>query len=174
MDGRLGIVVADAVRILGIDPGSRVTGYGVVESDGSVTRYIGSGCIRIADQPFDARLERIYIGVSGLIDEFHPSHVAIEKVFVHRNADSALKLGHARAAAICGTFGGDVERFEYAARQIKQAVVGRGGADKQQVEHMVKAILAINNPLAPDEADALAIAICHAHSRPPRLGKLTG
>ena len=166
--------MADAVRILGIDPGSRVTGYGVLESNGSFTRYIGSGCIRIAEQPFDARLERIFHGVSKLIDEFRPSHVAIEKVFVHRNADSALKLGHARAAAICGTFGGDVQLFEYAARQIKQAVVGRGSADKQQVEHMVKAILAINDPLVEDEADALAIAICHAHSRPPQLGKLTG
>ena len=166
--------MADVVRIMGIDPGSRVTGYGIVESNGSFSRYVGSGCIRIAEQPFDARLERIYTDVGKLIEEYRPGHVAIEKVFVHRNADSALKLGHARAAAICGTFGAGIELFEYAARQVKQAVVGRGGADKQQVEHMVRAILAIKNPLAPDEADALAIAICHAHSRPGRLGKLTG
>jgi len=166
--------MADAVRILGIDPGSRVTGYGIVESDGSFTRYIDSGCIRMSEQPFEARLERIFAGVGGLIGEFNPGHVAIEKVFVHRNADSALKLGHARAAAICGTFGGGIELFEYAPRQIKQAVVGRGGADKQQVEHMVRAILAISGKLGPDEADALAIAICHAHSRPAGLGKLTG
>jgi len=123
--------VADVVRILGIDPGSRVTGWGIVESNGSFSRHVGSGCIRIAEQPFDARLERIYTDVGKLIDEYRPGHVAIEKVFVHRNADSALKLGHARAAAICGTFGADIELFEYAARQIKQAVVGRGGADKR-------------------------------------------
>jgi crossover junction endodeoxyribonuclease RuvC len=172
--GHADAVVADVVRILGIDPGSRVTGYGIVESDGAITRYIGSGCIRITEKPFDARLERIYRGVGELIDEYRPSHVAIEKVFVHRNADSALKLGHARAAAICGTFGGDTELFEYAARQVKQAIVGRGGADKQQVEHMVRAILALKDRLAPDEADALAIAICHAHSRSPWLKTLTG
>jgi crossover junction endodeoxyribonuclease RuvC len=166
--------MADSVRILGIDPGSRVTGYGIVESDGAVTRYVGSGCIRIAEQSFDARLERIFHGIGELIEQYQPGHVAIEQVFVHRNADSALKLGHARAAAICGTFGGGAQLFEYAARQVKQAIVGRGGADKQQVEHMVKAILALKNPLAPDEADALAVAICHAHSRAPWLGKLTG
>jgi crossover junction endodeoxyribonuclease RuvC len=166
--------VAEVIRILGIDPGSRITGYGVVESNGSVTRYVGSGCIRMVEKSFDARLERIFRGIGSLIDEFRPGHVAIEKVFVHRNADSALKLGHARAAAICGTFGGGVELFEYAARQVKQAVVGRGGADKRQVEHMVKAILGLSEPLVADEADALAIAICHAHSRPLSLSKLAG
>jgi crossover junction endodeoxyribonuclease RuvC len=166
--------MSDVVRILGIDPGSRVTGYGIVESNGSLTRYIASGCIRMAERPFEARLERIFRGVSELIDEFHPGHVAIEKVFVHRNSDSALKLGHARAAAICGTFDGGIELFEYAARQVKQAIVGRGGADKRQVEHMVKAILALKGQLAPDEADALAIAICHAHSSSPLQRRLAG
>lgn len=162
-------------RILGIDPGSRVTGYGVLESDGVSTRYVASGCIDVAGQAFSMRLERIFTRVGDLIDRYQPAHVAIEKVFVHRNADSALKLGQARAAAICGTFGDRPELFEYAARQIKQAVVGRGGAEKQQVQHMVKAILALASLPGPDEADALAVAICHAHSRlDGRLRAVTG
>jgi crossover junction endodeoxyribonuclease RuvC len=158
--------LAELIRILGIDPGSRITGYGIVDSNGKDTRYVVSGCIRIGATDFGARLEEIYAGVRELIEEFTPRQVAIEKVFVHRNADSALKLGQARAAAICGTFGGRLELFEYAARQVKQAVVGRGGADKEQVQHMVKAILSLRGTPGPDEADALAVAICHAHSRP--------
>ena len=162
--------MAELIRILGIDPGSRITGYGIVESDGAETRYVASGCIRISATDFSARLEEVYNGVRGLIEEYDPGQAAIEKVFVHRNADSALKLGQARAAAICGTFGGHLELFEYAARQIKQAVVGKGGADKQQVQHMVKAILSLRGMPGQDEADALAVAICHAHSQP--LGSL--
>ena len=164
-------------RILGIDPGSRITGYGIVDSDGVSTHYVASGCIRIVAAEFGARLEQIYTDMRSLIEEYGPRQVAIEKVFVHRNADSALKLGQARAAAICGTFDGSVELFEYAARQVKQAVVGRGGADKRQVQHMVKAILSLGETPTPDEADALAVAICHAHNRVgARLGlrMLTG
>ena len=163
------------MRILGIDPGSRITGYGIVDSDGVSTHYVTSGCIRIAEENFGRRLERIYTEVRALIDAYAPHQVAIERVFVHRNADSALKLGQARAAAICGTFGGgtsgggtsggSLDLFEYAARRVKQAVVGRGGADKQQVQHMVKAILGLRATPQADEADALAIAICHAHSQ---------
>lgn len=158
------------MRILGIDPGSRITGYGIIDSDGASTCYVTSGCIRIAEENFGRRLERIYTEVRALIDAYAPHEVAIERVFVHRNADSALKLGQARAAAICGTFGGgtsggSLDLFEYAARRVKQAVVGRGGADKQQVQHMVKAILGLRATPQADEADALAIAICHAHSR---------
>jgi crossover junction endodeoxyribonuclease RuvC len=164
-------------RILGIDPGSRITGYGIVDSDGATTRYVASGCIRIEATEFGLRLKRIFSEVRALIQEYEPRQIAIEKVFVHRNADSALKLGQARAAAICGTFDGSVELFEYAARQIKKAVVGRGGADKQQVQHMVKAILALNETPATDEADALAVAICHAHSEVivrPGLRRVSG
>jgi crossover junction endodeoxyribonuclease RuvC len=159
-------LTAGSRRILGIDPGSRVTGFGIVDSDGARTRYVASGCIRIEAIQFNARLERIFAAVRDLVLEYSPAQVAIEKVFVHKNADSALKLGHARAAAICGTFEGSVELFEYAARQVKLAVVGRGGADKQQVQHMVRAILALSKIPATDEADALAVAICHAHSQP--------
>jgi len=156
--------VVDAIRILGIDPGSRITGYGILESDGSTSRYIESGCICTESANFMDRLNEIYNRVRTLVTEFEPQQLAIEKVFVHRNADSALKLGQARAAAICGTFGGQLELFEYAARAIKQAVVGRGAADKGQVQHMVKAILMLKTLPTQDEADALATAICHAHS----------
>ena len=156
--------MVDTIRILGIDPGSRITGYGILESDGSASRYIDSGCIRTESANFIDRLNEIYTRMRALVTEFEPQQLAIEKVFVHRNADSALKLGQARAAAICGTFGRDLELFEYAARAIKQAVVGRGAADKGQVQHMVKAILMLETLPLQDEADALATAICHAHS----------
>jgi crossover junction endodeoxyribonuclease RuvC len=156
--------LADTIRILGIDPGSRITGYGILESDGSTSRYIDSGRICTESANFIDRLNEIYTRVRRLVTEFEPQQLAIEKVFVHRNADSALKLGQARAAAICGTFGSQLELFEYAARAIKQAVVGRGAADKGQVQHMVKAILVLDELPSSDEADALATAICHAHS----------
>jgi crossover junction endodeoxyribonuclease RuvC len=166
--------LADRIRILGIDPGSRITGYGILESCGSTSRYIVSGCIRTGSADFTERLNEIYTRVRALVAEYEPQQLAIEKVFVHRNADSALKLGQARAAAICGTFGGKLELFEYAARAIKQAVVGRGAADKEQVQHMVKAILMLNELPSPDEADALATAICHAHSYPLNNALLSG
>lgn len=156
--------MAEMIRILGIDPGSRVTGYGVLESDGSTTRHVVSGRISMRTADFPDRLNEIYTRVQALVAEHEPRQLAIEQVFVHRNADSALKLGQARAAAICGTFAGELELFEYAARAIKQAVVGQGGADKEQVQHMVKAILSLDALPLPDEADALAVAICHAHS----------
>ena len=156
--------MADSIRILGIDPGSRITGYGILESDGSTSRYINSGCICTESTDFTERLKEIFTGVRALVADYEPQQLAIEKVFVHRNADSALKLGQARAAAICGTFASKLELFEYAARAIKQAVVGRGAADKGQVQHMVKAILMLKELPSQDEADALATAICHAHS----------
>ena len=153
-------------RILGIDPGSRITGYGIVDSDGRSTRYVASGCIKCAAGEFADRLETIFVEVSARVADYSPDEVAIESVFVHRNADSALKLGQARAAAICATFGTGMDLFEYAARAVKQSIVGRGGADKQQVQHMVKALLGLKTLPATDEADALAVALCHAHSRP--------
>lgn len=155
--------MSELTRIFGIDPGSRITGYGVIDSDGATTRYVASGCIRVGAGNFPGRLNDIFTRIGELVEEFAPQEVAIEQVFVHRNADSALKLGQARAAAICGTFGGGTVLYEYAAREIKQAVVGRGGADKEQVQHMVKAILALAEMPPTDEADALAAAICHAH-----------
>ncbi len=112
------------------------------------------------------RLKVIFEGIGALVSQYHPAELAIERVFVHRNADSALKLGQARAAAICATFVGGMSVHEYAARAVKQAVVGQGGADKDQVQHMVRALLKLPEALAPDESDALAVALCHAHSRP--------
>jgi crossover junction endodeoxyribonuclease RuvC len=108
-----------------------------------------------------------------VIRTFRPTEIAIEQVFVHRNADSALKLGQARAAAICATFATQPEIHEYAARHIKKAVVGRGGAEKAQVQHMVRTILGIREEIEPDAADALAVAICHAHTRAMRSVLLT-
>jgi crossover junction endodeoxyribonuclease RuvC len=154
------------MRILGIDPGSRVTGYGLIDSDGTATRYVASGCIRTESGELAPRLQTIFEGVRSLVCEYRPGEIAIEKVFLHRNADSALKLGQARSAAICATFTDGVAVHEYAARAVKQAVVGSGGADKPQVQHMVRALLRLSSSLAPDEADALAVALCHAHSRP--------
>lgn len=155
----------NVTRILGIDPGSRITGYGIIDTDGSTTRYVASGCIRVGNGDFTARLNAIYTRVGEIMLEYAPQEVAVERVFMHRNADSALKLGHARAAAICGTFAGGAVIHEYAAREIKLAIVGRGGADKAQVQHMVQAILGLDELPATDAADALAAAICHAHSR---------
>ncbi len=153
------------VRILGIDPGSRVTGWGIIDSTGATTRHVASGCIRTEGAELSPRLRVIHDGVRALVAEYAPAELAIERVFMHRNADSALKLGQARAAAICATFVGSLSVHEYAARAVKQAIVGQGGAEKSQVQHMVRAILALPAPPGADEADALAIALCHAHSR---------
>lgn len=159
--------------ILGIDPGSRLTGYGVIEYQGSKFNYLGSGCIKLADHEFPIRLKMIYQGVSQLIEQFSPTTFAIEKVFMAHNPDSALKLGQARGAAIVGASMAELPVFEYSARQIKQAVVGHGGADKSQVQQMVKNILKLPGTPQADAADALAIAICHAHSE-QNLIKLAG
>jgi len=158
--------MSQSVRILGIDPGSRVTGFGVIESDGVRTRYLASGCIRTDGADLAGRLEQIYSGIARVIDQQDPEEIAVERVFMARNADAALKLGHARSAAICASFGRGASLHEYAARAVKQAVVGRGGADKAQVAHMVCALLQLTGNLASDESDALAVALCHAHSRP--------
>ena len=154
------------VRSLGIDPGSRITGDGVLDSDGIRTRYITSGCIKASGDALDARLACIFAGLREVVAQCQPGQVAIERVFVSRNADSAIKLGQARGAAICATLESGAQLHEYAARAVKQAVVGRGGADKQQVQHMVRAILSLDRLPVSDEADALAVALCHAHQWP--------
>lgn len=150
-------------RILGIDPGSRITGYGVVETSPRGVRYIASGCIRVQDSEFPARLKRIFDGVSEIIELYQPTQMAVEQVFMHKNADSALKLGQARGAAICASLNRGVPVFEYAARQVKQALVGKGNADKSQVQHMVKILLSIQGEMQIDASDALAISLCHSH-----------
>lgn len=152
------------IRILGIDPGSQVTGYGIVEFVGALTRPVAWGGIR-TDGDHSERLRQIFKGVMGLIAEHKPDEIAIERVFMHRNADSALKLGQARAAAICASFDREIPIFEYAPREIKKAVVGNGAAEKAQVEYMVKVLLGLRGIMQADAADALAIAICHSQVR---------
>ena len=155
------------MKIFGIDPGSRVTGYGVIQSSGKKLKLIDFGVIKTKEKDFIKRLPIIFSGIEHLMDIHDPDMVAIENVFMHRNADSALKLGQARAAAISGTFKKGLDVFEYSAREVKLALVGTGSAEKEQVREMVKLILGIKNKdLNLDESDALAIAICHAHSHP--------
>ncbi len=154
------------IRVLGIDPGYRLTGYGLIDTDGLQSRYLTSGKIPGVGSDSANRLKSIYFEIRRIVDEFHPDEVAVEKVFMHRNADSVLKLSQARAAAICGTFEHELVVYEYAARLVKKSVVGRGNADKVQVQHMVKALLGIETTLGADESDALAVALCHAHTQP--------
>jgi crossover junction endodeoxyribonuclease RuvC len=154
------------VRIVGIDPGSRVTGYGVIECTRNQYRYLASGCIRTVADDWVMRLQQVYQGVREIITQYKPDEFAIEQVFMHRNAGSALKLGQARGAAIVAV---DLPVHEYAPRQIKQAIVGYGGAEKAQIQHMVKQILSIQGDMANDAADALAIAMCHANHRDWKL-----
>ncbi len=152
------------MRILGIDPGSRATGYGVIETAGTSSTYIASGVIRTQQTDFPQRLKIIFSGVGQIIDQHQPDCISIEKVFVAKNADSALKLGHARGAAICAAVSRELEVFEYTAKQTKQAVVGAGGATKNQVQHMVMMILKLSGDIQEDAADALAAAICHQNT----------
>ncbi|MBM0538844.1 crossover junction endodeoxyribonuclease RuvC [Escherichia coli] len=147
--------------ILGIDPGSRVTGYGVIRQVGRQLSYLGSGCIRTKVDDLPSRLKLIYAGVTEIITQFQPDYFAIEQVFMAKNADSALKLGQARGVAIVAAVNQELPVFEYAARQVKQTVVGIGSAEKSQVQHMVRTLLKLPaNPQA-DAADALAIAMIH-------------
>ncbi|TNE83672.1 MAG: crossover junction endodeoxyribonuclease RuvC [Gammaproteobacteria bacterium] len=149
--------------ILGVDPGSRITGYGIIRAEGRQIEYIDSGCIRVGDKPMAERLQTIFHSLATLIGEFRPEEFAIEQVFMARNPDSALKLGQARGAAIVSAANSGLAVFEYSARQVKQAVVGTGGAEKSQVQHMVQALLGLSRKPQADAADALAIALCHAH-----------
>ncbi|MCW8886415.1 MAG: crossover junction endodeoxyribonuclease RuvC [Motiliproteus sp.] len=151
--------------ILGIDPGSRITGYGVINVVGSRSEYVASGCIRISGDHLPDRLQQVFEGVTEVISLHSPQEMAIEQVFMARNADSALKLGQARGAAIVAGVVKSLPVSEYAARAVKQAVVGKGSADKAQVQHMVRSILKLPGLPQADAADALAIALCHANTR---------
>ncbi|MEW9798080.1 crossover junction endodeoxyribonuclease RuvC [Alteromonas sp. CYL-A6] len=150
--------------ILGIDPGSRVTGYGVIARRQGKLVYVASGCIRVGTQDLSARLNNIFIGVGDIIKQYQPAQFAIEQVFMARNPDSALKLGQARGAAIVAATQSGLDIAEYSARQIKQAVVGKGSADKTQVQHMVRHLLELSGTPQADAADALAVALCHANT----------
>jgi len=150
--------------ILGIDPGSRITGYGIIEQKGSKCFYLGSGCIRTKGETLAPRLNMIFNGISEIIQQYNPTEFAIEQVFMAKNPDSALKLGQARGAAIVAATQADLYVCEYSARQIKQAVVGTGGATKDQVQKMVTQMLLLSGTPQADAADGLAVAICHAHT----------
>lgn len=154
--------------LLGIDPGSRITGYGVIDV-AAKPRYVASGCIRIAGDDLAQKLARVYAGVSELIGLYRPGEFAIERVFLAKNADSALKLGQARGTAIVCAANHGLGVHEYAARQVKQAVTGNGGAEKSQVQHMVTALLSLEATPPEDAADALAIALTHAFARQGKL-----
>ena len=159
--------------ILGIDPGSRVTGFGLIISNGNKLEYVNSGCIKTQTKLLPERLKIIFDQLCGVIECHQPEQAAIEEVFMGKNASSALKLGQARGAAMVACLSFDLSLSEYSARKVKQAVVGAGAADKAQVNHMVKALLKIKDNLAEDAADALAVAICHANTQ-ASLVKLAG
>lgn len=148
--------------IIGIDPGSRVTGYGIIRVQGSQSFYVDCGCIRTATLQGAERLQHIFHELQKIIQEHQPLEAAIEQVFVNQNPNSALKLGQARGAAMAAI---TIPLSEYSARQVKQSIVGFGAAKKEQVQHMVQRLLNITDKLQADAADALAIALCHAHMR---------
>ncbi len=148
--------------ILGIDPGSRITGYGFIKNHPNKMEYVSSGFIRVKGDSFPQRLGDIFLQLSELIETHQPQQMSIENVFMHKNADSALKLGQARGAAICAGLHAGLEVAEYGAREVKLAIVGKGAAQKEQVKHMVIRLLSLQQDLQIDESDALAIAMCHA------------
>lgn len=152
-------------RILGIDPGSQITGFGLISVDGPRTHYLDCGCIRTStSQSVPERLKTIYTGLCEVIASGQPDAIAVEQVFMHRNPDSALKLGQARGVALCAGALAGVPISEYAPRAIKQAIVGKGNAGKHQVQHMVRALLHLAEQPQADAADALAVALCHGHT----------
>jgi len=158
------------VRILGVDPGLQVTGFGVIDKHGNRLAYVASGCVRSGRGELAARLKVLLEGLNEVIGVHRPAQVAIEKVFVNVNPQSTLLLGQARGTAICAAVLAGLPVAEYTALQVKQAVVGKGHAKKEQVQQMVKRLLALPGVPGPDAADALACAICHAHGG--TLGRL--
>ncbi len=154
-----------STRIFAIDPGSRITGFGIVDVINGKSVYVNSGCIRLPDEVLSVRLKHIFENVSALLEEYQPDEFAIEEVFMAKNPNSALKLGQARGAAIVAASLRELFVNEYAARRVKQSVVGSGNADKEQVQLMVQMLLKLSSRPQADAADALAIALCHANSR---------
>lgn len=152
-------------RVLGLDPGSLRTGYGIVDCSSGREIHVASGCVRATGTQLAVRLRYIHEQLTAIIEQYQPDEVAVERVFMHRNADSALKLGQARGAALSAVSSRGATVYEYAPRAIKLAIVGTGAADKAQVSHMVQMLLAIAKPATADVSDALAIALCHAQAR---------
>lgn len=160
-----------AVRILGVDPGLQITGFGIIDQGAGRLAYVTSGCVKSGAGDLAGRLKVILDGLREVIAEHAPHEVAIEKVFVNVNPESTLALGQARGTAICAAVLAGLPVAEYTALQVKQSVVGTGHARKEQVQHMVRRLLALPGDPSPDAADALACAICHAHGA--RLGALS-
>jgi len=159
------VIAGSRMRILGIDPGSRATGWGLIEKQGNRLLHIDNGVITTrADEPLGDRLGTIYRHLSGVITGYAPTAVAVEEIFMAKNARSALKLGHARGVALLAGFNHDLPIAEYSALQVKSAVVGYGRADKKQIQEMVRILLKLPEIAQEDASDALAVAICHAHS----------
>ncbi len=156
---------AESRKVLGIDPGSLRTGYGLIETAGNHLHFITCGTIHTGGGSLPPRLQIIFKQIREVVKLHAPDEMAIENVFLARNPDSALKLGQARGAAICAVMAEDIPVAEYTANQIKQAIVGKGHADKAQVQHMVKILLNLNDLPQTDAADALAVALCHANTR---------
>lgn len=153
------------MRILGIDPGSRITGYGIIDKEGNRLIHVDNGAIFTdADKDFSLRLQRIYRGLTEVIERYRPDAVALENIFFAKNVQSALKLGQARGAAIVAGVNAGLPVFEYSALQVKQAVVGHGKSAKVQVQQMLKVLLNLPEVAQEDASDALAVAVCHAHS----------
>jgi crossover junction endodeoxyribonuclease RuvC len=153
------------MRILGIDPGSRITGYGIIVKEGNRLIHVDNGAIFTdADKDFSLRLQRIYRGLTEVIERYRPDAVALENIFFAKNVQSALKLGQARGAAIVAGVNAGLPVFEYSALQVKQAVVGHGKSAKVQVQQMLKVLLNLPEVAQEDASDALAVAVCHAHS----------
>ena len=150
--------------VIGIDPGSRATGYGLIAYQDTQLRYIASGCIRTQQKSFFERLRDIYDGVDLVLSEYTADYCAVESVFVAENPSSALKLGQARGAALAAVLSREVSVFEHSARRVKKVLVGTGSATKQQVQYMVKSLLRLDGSLSTDASDALAVAICHIYS----------
>jgi crossover junction endodeoxyribonuclease RuvC len=160
--------------ILGIDPGSQTTGYGIIQSQVNQVTYVHSGYLRLKDLSLAQKMHTICASLIEVMHDYQVDEVAIEQVFMHANPGSALKLGQARGAAIVAVGKQQLLLAEYTARQIKQSVVGYGAADKTQVQHMVKLLLNMSQRVQADEADGLATALCHAHFRRGSVSLLAG
>lgn len=154
---------APVITILGIDPGSRITGVGVIQSQGSVLKHVYSESLKLPKGELPSRLQAIYSRLQTIIAQTRPDVVSIEKVFIAKNPQSALVLGHARGAAMLAAVNNELPVVEYSATEIKKTVVGRGRADKSQVQHMMRILLGLRVAPEEDASDALAAAVCHAH-----------
>jgi len=160
------------MRILGVDPGSRITGFGIIDAQGNRLRHIAHGCIKTGKGELPERLHQLFTGLSNVITEHQPDESAMEDVFMAKNAASALKLGQARGALIAACTHAGLPVQTYSPTATKQAVVGFGRAEKQQMQHMVKLMLGLHDVIQEDAADALGVAICHAHHLPARHRQL--